>query len=188
MRQVPTCRRRLLLGSCPLVVVVIVVVVVFTSFLRSNICQSTDLKDVYAWARRLSLGRSPRANRMGPRRLVDGHMYVYISYVVCMYGPDSVCPVVGPPTELARRRCTGSFVKWTEGVSHVRSHDQLRYRLLMALSTTEHMEEAWSVLYEQLDWLQDCDTSYRRDIATMGSSFTEVGFVDEGRRDDTYYR
>ena len=63
------------------------------------------------------------------------------------------------------------LVEWTQGVYHVRSHDELRYRLLMALSTTEHMEEAWSVLYEKLDWLHDCDTSYRRDITTMGSSF-----------------
>ena len=63
------------------------------------------------------------------------------------------------------------LVEWTKGVYHVRRHDELRYRLLMALSTTEHMEEAWSVLYEQLDWLHDCDTSYRRDIAVaQGSS------------------
>ena len=63
------------------------------------------------------------------------------------------------------------LVEWTKGVYHVRRHDELRYRLLMALATTEHMEEAWSVLYEQLDWLHDCDTSYRRDIAVaQGSS------------------
>ena len=61
------------------------------------------------------------------------------------------------------------LVEWTKGVYHLRSHDEPPYRLLMALSTTEHMEEARSVLCKRLDWgLHDCDTSYRRDIATMG--------------------
>ena len=70
-----------------------------------------------------------------------GHRYrMYISYVVCMYGPDSVCPVVGHRQNW-HAVVVPRLVKWTEGVYHVRSHDQLRYRLLMTLSTTEHMEE-----------------------------------------------
>jgi hypothetical protein len=61
------------------------------------------------------------------------------------------------------------LLEWTKVVYQVRSHDELRYRLLTALAT-DNLEHAWNMLYEQLEWLRDCDTSYRRDVATSAAS------------------
>jgi hypothetical protein len=58
-----------------------------------------------------------------------------------------------------------SFV---EAVFAVRSNDDKRYQLLIALSAStgddDQLKKAWQILHDECPWLESCDTPFHRDL------------------------